>query len=331
MATRFRNPAVPIAFHLLALLCAATLAATVSAALPLETTASSLSLIPPTPPAEDFSLANWTLQLPLAQGGSVQQVTGDKLEAGYTSEYFQSGTDRSMIFWCPVNGGTTANSHYPRSELRQTAPGGDWTFAGDHELRASCKVLVVPSSGRVIIGQIHGHLDQSEIIKLEWDNGKVYAAVEPDRAGEIQLALGAYKLGDSLVYSIHMQAGMLDVQVGSRSVKYDYTAATWKTDTYYFKAGAYTQDNAGSPSEGAKVAFYSLQTYPTPVAIAAQPALASASKQGPAGSAAQSRIPLYTRPGSAFSTGPASWSSSPAASAWFDSRGRFQAGIKIRP
>jgi hypothetical protein len=29
----------------------------------------------------------------------------DKLEAGYTSQYFQSGADGSMVFWCPVNGG----------------------------------------------------------------------------------------------------------------------------------------------------------------------------------------------------------------------------------
>jgi hypothetical protein len=222
-------------------------------------------------PGADFDLAQWTLQLPVALNGSVEQIKGDKLEAGYTSQYFQSGADGSMVFWCPVNGGTTPNTKYPRSELRENAPGGDWSLDGDHELRASCKVLVTPSTGRVIIGQIHGHADESEILKLIWEGGKVSAAVEPTRAGESLLPLGTYKIGDSLVYSIRMRAGKLEVKVGangaSKSVQFDYTAATWKTDTYYFKAGAYAQDDAGPASEGAKVAFYSLQVLPAPVSL----------------------------------------------------------------
>jgi hypothetical protein len=34
--------------------------------------------------------------------------------------------------------------------------------------------------------------------------------------------------------------------------------SSWNSDTYYFKAGTYPQDNAGTSSEGSRVAFYSL-------------------------------------------------------------------------
>ena len=47
-----------------------------------------------------------------------------------------------------------------------------------------------------------------------------------------------------------MQDGKLKVAADGKSVAYDYTASTWKTDTYYFKAGAYVQDDTGPSSVG---------------------------------------------------------------------------------
>jgi hypothetical protein len=232
--------------------CALVLLATIA-----PTTASAAGT-PSAVPGQDFNLAYWKLQLPVAASGGVQEISSADLMGGYTSSYFSSGADGSMTFWCPVTGATTQNSHYPRSELREAAPDGDWSLDGHHEFSAVCRVLSVSSVGRVIIGQIHGHVDGSEIVKLEWDNGSVYAAVEPDRASEKQLPLGNYKLGDTLKYKIEMTAGILKVTLGAKSATYSYTASTWKTDTYYFKAGSYVQDNAGPSSEGAKVAFYKL-------------------------------------------------------------------------
>jgi hypothetical protein len=218
------------------------------------------ALDPTTHPGANFELSAWTLQLPVViSGGSIQQIKGTELASGYTSTYFSTAADGSMSFWCPVTGGTTPNSHYPRSELRETWIEGDWTFTGHHILRAKCRVTKVPDDPRVIIGQIHGHLDQSEIIKLYWDNGSVRAAVEPNRSSEVSLALGGNKLGDTLDYVIDMQDGKLKVTVNGKTVSYDYTGATWKTDTYYFKAGAYVQDNTGSSSVGGRVQFYALE------------------------------------------------------------------------
>jgi hypothetical protein len=278
----------------------------------------------PGAPGVNFDLSHWTLQLPVASNGSVLQITGDKLEGGYASEYFQSGADGSMVFWCPVTGGTTPNSHYPRSELRETPAGGDWKLSGDHELRATLRILAVPSNGRLILGQIHGHVDESEIIKLLWDNGKLSAAVEPNRSsGEVQLALGSYKIGDTIDYAIHMKAGMLEVRAGTKTVKYDYTAATWQTDTYYFKAGAYVQDDAGSSSEGGKAAFYSLQTFPLTVAIGL-PREGTAQRSGrPAMDASGGRVGFLREDGRRFDDRRFD-------DRRFDGRGRAYAAIHLR-
>ncbi|MDB5105947.1 MAG: hypothetical protein JWP91_3636 [Fibrobacteres bacterium] len=228
------------------------------AAFSAPSTASSTALDPSLPPGGNFALSSWKLQLPVASGGSVQEIKSTDLVAGYSSNWFSTAADGSMSFWCPVTGGTTENSHYPRSELREMWTGGDWTFTGRHVLTAKCRVTKVPDNGRVIIGQIHGHLDGSEIIKLYWDNGSLRAAVEPDRSSEISLALGSNRLGDTVEYRLEMQDGKLKVTAGTKTVTYDYTGSTWKTDTYYFKAGAYVQDNTGTSAVGGQVQFYQL-------------------------------------------------------------------------
>jgi hypothetical protein len=217
------------------------------------------ALDPSKPPGTNFNLSIWTLQTPVASGSSVVQIKPADLMAGYTSQWLSTAEDGAMSFWCPVTGATTSsNTHYPRSELRETWPDGDWPLAGHHRLDAVCRVMQVPDNGRIIIGQIHGHVDGSEIIKLYWDNGKLSAAVEPNRSSETGLALGSAKIGDTIAYSLEMQDGKLKVAADGKSVAYDYTASTWKTDTYYFKAGAYVQDDTGPSSVGGRVRFYSL-------------------------------------------------------------------------
>ena len=208
-------------------------------------------------PGANFNLSNWTLQLPVTSGGSIQQISGSQLEGGYTSQYFYS-SGSAMVFWCPVNGGTTPNSTYPRSELREKRPGGDWPLTGTHTMNASARVTKVPSNGRVIIGQIHGNASQSEMVKLLWISGRLEARVQPNRSSEVGLVLGTYSLGATLNYQLKMANKILSVTVNGKTVTYNYTASEWQSDRYYFKAGAYPQDNAGSSTEGATVQFTSL-------------------------------------------------------------------------
>ena len=67
-------------------------------------------------PSDNFDLSHWSLTLP-DQGASV--ITPAQLTAGFTNSWFYSGADGAMVFWCPVTGGTTSASDYPRSELRE--------------------------------------------------------------------------------------------------------------------------------------------------------------------------------------------------------------------
>ena len=78
---------------------------------------------------------------------------------GYSSEYFYKDPDGSLVFWCPVTGVTTSGSSYPRSELRETKPDGtlyNWNVSdGTATLNATLAVNEVPSTGKVVVGQIH--------------------------------------------------------------------------------------------------------------------------------------------------------------------------------
>jgi hypothetical protein len=110
-------------------------------------------IFPDLSPGENFNLSNWKLTLP---DSSASEKFPEQLTDGYTSAYFYTGEDGSMIFWAPVNGGTTSGSSYPRSELRELINPEDdntnWIGDGTHTLDAQVKVLQVPSTGKVIIG-----------------------------------------------------------------------------------------------------------------------------------------------------------------------------------
>jgi hypothetical protein len=210
-------------------------------------------------PGANFNLSSYTLQLPVLSGGSMKQVSGSQLEAGYTDAYFYSGSSGQMIFWCPVTGGTSPNSKYPRSELRQKSP-ADWSLSGSHTLTATCKVTKVPSNGRIIIGQIHGNASGSEVCKLLWNNGAVEFRYKTDARVEQGFNLGNYSVGTTLNYTIRCSNKAITVTVNGRSATRTYSNSMWQSDRYYFKAGSYVQDNAGTSSEGGRVEFTQLNT-----------------------------------------------------------------------
>src|SRR5689334_23501229 len=75
------------------------------------------ALDPGRPPGGNFDLSHWKLTLPDA---SASELSAAQLVAGYTNaSFFFTGPDGAMVFWCPVTGGTTSGSSYPRSELRE--------------------------------------------------------------------------------------------------------------------------------------------------------------------------------------------------------------------
>jgi hypothetical protein len=221
-------------------------------------------LDPTKPPGANFDLTRFTLQLPLSDGNNgVQQI---KDLSTYTSDYFYTAPDGAMTFWCPVTGAHTMNTHYPRTELRENAVGGDWAISGTHSMTASFKVTKTPSSKGTIIGQVHGNATDgtSEVLKLEWlTTNEIIASVEDNNsAAQADKSLGTYAPNALLTYSIKLQNSQLTVSIidakgATKTVTSSYTASRWTKDSYYFKLGDYVQLDTGAATNGGRVSFYS--------------------------------------------------------------------------
>jgi hypothetical protein len=241
------------------------------------------ALDPARPPGSNFDLKHWKLTLPDA---TASEIKPPQLTTGYTSTNFYTGRDGAMTFWAPVTGGTTANSTYPRSELRELIvpdnSRSNWTVFGTHTLRAQCRVLQAPSTGKVIIGQIHGY-EAQPLVKLQWNSGKVDVYIR-DVPGQSDTRYNLLTLGsgqDLIDYQIQLVDGVVNVTANGAKITRNVlaTGPGWSNITYYFKAGAYVQDNVWPSTEGGTVAFYQLSAThgtnepPPPVAPPAAPAI----------------------------------------------------------
>jgi hypothetical protein len=225
-------------------------------------------------PQEKIDLSHWKLTLPISAPGSTvsspSEIPAAQLTTGYTNApYFTTGSLGEIIFWCPVNGVTTKNSTYPRTEFReQIAPPSDeacWTATGTHVLDARCRVSQVSSSQKVIIGQIHSYSGKAKpLLKLQFFKNRIEALVKesPTKGKDIKLTFPDVGLDKDFDYQIKLQDGLLSITVNGTTQTENIfkDAPDWANQTFYFKAGAYVQDNEGSASEGARVSFSKLQT-----------------------------------------------------------------------
>jgi hypothetical protein len=186
------------------------------------------------------------------------------LKAGFTNAFFYTGADGAMVFSCPVTGGTTPGSNYPRCELRELlVPSNEsmnWTGYGTHILNAQCSVIQIPSSQKTIIGQIHSFGGNAyPLVKLQFNNGNVEALVKtsPNSRADTRLAFANSALSNLIDYQIKMVDGLLSVTVNgiNQSVNVFQTDPAWTNQTFYFKAGNYCQDNSGAANEGSVVSF----------------------------------------------------------------------------
>jgi hypothetical protein len=229
-------------------------------------------------PGDKFDLTHWKLTLPVDAAGTTSgkatEVSAAQLASGYTNaQYFQTGVDGTMVFWCPVNGATTEGSDFPRSELREMLDPANsdvnWTAHGTHILEAQCRVTEVPSSQKVIIGQIHGFSGAARpLIKLQFFKGRIEAQVKlsPNNGTDRKLVFPEVGLNNDINYQIKLQDGRLDVTVNgeTRTENIFGNDADWANQTFYFKAGAYCQDNEGPANEGARVCFSRLKVSHAP-------------------------------------------------------------------
>ena len=242
-------------------------------------------LDPNKPPGGNFNLTNFYLGLPVDSSGGTSgdsaSISAAQLVAGYSNAlYFYTGpVDGAMVFWAPVTGATTPNSSYPRSELREqlTPPSNstNWLPYGNHLLSAQCRVTQVPSTGKVIIGQIHCYTGNARpLLKLQYNNGVIEALVKTNSNYDADFKFYFQNVGLSnlISYQIHQENGWLTTAINgsNQTINVFATDPDWATNGLYFKAGSYCQDNSGTTNEGARVAFYALSRSHAP-AIVSQP------------------------------------------------------------
>jgi hypothetical protein len=240
------------------------------------------ALNPSLPPGSNFDLSHWYLQLPVDSSGGTTGVSASvstaQLVAGYTNAlYFYTGPDGAMVFWAPVTGATTSGSDYPRCELREELSPGDtsvnWIGYGTHILDVQCKVLQVPSTGKVIIGQVKGYSGAAlPLVKIQYESGTVYGYIKTNAnndASDKKYTYANVGLSNNITCQIKVVNGLISVAVNgaTNSLNVFTTDPNWATNTVYFKAGDYCQDNQGTTNEGARVSIYSLTASHAPAII----------------------------------------------------------------
>ncbi|WP_263143219.1 polysaccharide lyase family 7 protein [Pseudomonas sp. RIT-PI-AD] len=212
-----------------------------------------------------IDLSTWNLSIPV--GVPATTIATPMLVGGFQDYYFKSNTG-GVIFWTPVNGSTTQNAAYPRSELRETfASGGlrNWTYpAADNFLSAGLKVNQVPSSGKMVVGQIHAYNSDKPMLKLEYQykpktkTGNLVAKIRftpYDAEGAVYTLLQGIPLNQRFTYSLNLTpTGMLNIKLNG-STWSTQLSSTWAPKPLYFKAGVYIQDNSGYETEAGSATF----------------------------------------------------------------------------
>lgn len=206
-------------------------------------------------PGQIFNLSHWKLQLPIIDPstGKIQEILQPALTTYNSSFFYADPHSAAMTFWCPESGRTTPGSSFPRTELRELAPGGDWTFLGTHFMNATVRVLQVPpQTGKVAIGQIHtdGSGSCSVIAELMWSRGSVYVSARNSACSAISFSLGSYALGAPVAFSLAIVGKSL-YATANQSTAGPYVYTWLNTSTrLYFKQGDYVQEHGPSPTAG---------------------------------------------------------------------------------
>ncbi|HBI22116.1 MAG TPA: hypothetical protein DDY37_05980 [Legionella sp.] len=249
-------------------------------------------------PSSNFNLKNWKLTMPLPLGNQsnaiiVTQPTLSGIPAensGYTKSpyFFTEPAIGAMKFFTPLNGATTKNSDYPRTEFSEIL---NWTIGAysTHTMVASVLVSQVPPSKKIVIGQIHhkavtdaygNKVSAKPLFKITYDLNKL----DPNKApcggcvyGQVRTIPGQNKylkivnlaknipLNKMFIYRLTLlKDGSLTLKVNDSSMTAKINTSKkntigWGVQNLYFKAGLYIIDNGTSNTAGGTVSFYSLQ------------------------------------------------------------------------
>jgi len=230
-------------------------------------------------PSSVLDLAHWKLTLPVdAHGGTTgdaAEIATASLTAGYRSGYFCVEPSGAVKFWAPVDGATTGNSDYPRSELRYVIDPDDdnvnWIPANDDAgLSGHLTVELVPTATqKVVVGQIHG-FQTNAYIKLRYQynpsthTANVAALVNesPNASDSTNFgSIGGLRNGTPFTYSIASQGREITIKVNGQVLTSFHVQSGWLHVPMYFKAGTYDQASGSSSTDGGRVAFSQLSAW----------------------------------------------------------------------
>ncbi|MFI5732299.1 polysaccharide lyase family 7 protein [Kribbella sp. NPDC051587] len=201
-----------------------------------------------TTPADVLNLANWKVQLPVdnpnQSGTQVLEVGQPQLDGYELSPWFIDQPNCNGVrFRNAVNGVTTPNTTYARSELREMkgSSAASWSStSGTHTMIIDEAITHRPNTKpQVIAGQIHNGNDMST---FRLDGSSLYVTNENDT--HYKLVDGNYTLGK------RFQAKFV-VSNGSIKAYYNNVLQTTIPKSFsggYFKAGVYTQANCTNSS-----------------------------------------------------------------------------------
>jgi hypothetical protein len=150
-----------------------------------------------------------------------------------------------------MNGGkTSANTKYPRSELREYATGSTSTKAswngtsGTHVLSGSTKVLhYAPIKCETVIAQIHDASDDALQIRAEASSATGAQTWRLSLMGtEVDDLISGVALGTEVAWEIRVVNGALTVKINGTT---QYTGTPgFASSGNYFKVGEYVQQNS---------------------------------------------------------------------------------------
>ncbi|MEM7551746.1 MAG: polysaccharide lyase family 7 protein [Bacteroidota bacterium] len=249
---------------------------------------------------QEIDLTHWKITIPATNNGKVISVRPPEIKDFRNNEvlkpyFFEDPNDGALVFYASP-AGSTANSKYSRSELReQMEPGNDnvnWTFAEGGLMRGTLAVTDVTQDEvgnyhRVIVMQIHGRLTDEQrdligeddnnappILKIYWNEGKVTVAtkyLKDLKASETEIlhekAWGnpKQKVFKEIVgygkftLQVKVSKGRMEVSLNDNEtfVFDDIHMEKWGVFENYFKAGNYFQSR--DKGSHAYVKYYELE------------------------------------------------------------------------
>lgn len=214
-------------------------------------------------PAAVLDLSAWKLTLPYnttRRSGNPDEVVQPELARFVDEEnFYVSESGDCVHFRAACDGRGTTNSKYPRSELREMAPGGkdeaSWGTSDGvaHVFEAEFAVLQLPATKEhVVCAQIHGDEDDVLMVRVEDDSLFIERHEESDVILDSE-----YEMGKRFKLRLLAEGGRIKAWHDGDEVM-DWEVAA---ERCYFKAGCYTQSNQNyEEKEGAfgKVAIYQL-------------------------------------------------------------------------